>query len=100
MWVPPYFGSYEQLLKELLHNPFLGSGHSGPHPRMLEGPAPDPWRTAPINPAQQAVTLLISAATAKEAAATVSNKEAAKQIVASAEAAISEVLEDYLRNPS
>ena len=48
MWVPPYFGSAEQLLKELLHNPFLGSSHPGPHPHALEkaGPVPDPWRSA------------------------------------------------------
>ena len=28
-WVPPYFGSYDQLVKELLGNPFLGSGGGG-----------------------------------------------------------------------
>ena len=24
-WVPPYFGSWDQLVAALLHNPFLGS---------------------------------------------------------------------------
>ena len=29
-WVPPYFGSYEQLVQELLGNPFLGGGGTPP----------------------------------------------------------------------
>ena len=60
-WVPPYFGSYEQLLQALLHDPTLGSGHGRPHLTHLEsrtapppdhgkavsGPGePDPWRSA------------------------------------------------------
>ena len=31
-WVPPYFGSWEELVRSLLHNPFLGSG--GQHPLL------------------------------------------------------------------
>lgn len=100
MWVPPYFGSYEHLLKELLHNPFLGSGQGGPHrASLVEGPVPDPWRTAQASPARQAVALLVSAATAKETAAAMSDKAHAKQIVASADATISEVLDDYCGTP-
>ena len=100
MWVPSYFGSYEHLLKELLHNPFLGSGQgSPPRPSMVEGPQPDPWRAAYSSPAREAVALLVSAATAKEAAAAMSDKAVAKQIVASADASISEVLDDYCGTP-
>jgi hypothetical protein len=33
-WVPPYFGSWEQLVQELLHNPFLGSGRGPGHPLL------------------------------------------------------------------
>ena len=100
MWLPPYFGSYEHLLKELLHNPFLGSGQGGPHrAAAFEGPVPDPWRAAYTSPARQAVALLVSAATAKETAAAMSDKSHAKQIAASADAAISEVLDDYCGTP-
>lgn len=99
MWLPPYFGSYEHLLKELLHNPFLGSGQGGVPPRAFEDPQPSPWRAAHIGPAQQAVALLISAATAKETASAMADKELAKQIVASADAAISEVMDDYCGTP-
>ncbi|MGI8960530.1 MAG: hypothetical protein ACR2IV_12345, partial [Bryobacteraceae bacterium] len=35
-WVPPYFGSYEQLINELLQNPFLGSGRPGHPPVVAE----------------------------------------------------------------
>lgn len=62
-WVPPYLGSYEHLVQELLGNPFLGSGHGRPHVTHLEsrtaappdagqpayGPIPDPWRGAAAN---------------------------------------------------
>ena len=48
-WVPPYFGTWEQLVNELLHNPFLGSGRGGYPPcvqtnilRMAD-PDPVPW---------------------------------------------------------
>jgi hypothetical protein len=46
--LPPYLGTWEELVQALLHNPFLGGGR-GPHPHALEalkerlGPAPDPW---------------------------------------------------------
>lgn len=99
MWLPPYFGNYEQFLKELLHNPFLGSGQGGVPHRAFEDPQPSPWRTAQFSPAQQAVALLISAATTKETASAMSDKELAKQIVASADAAISEVMDDYCGTP-
>lgn len=100
MWVPPYFGSYEHLLKELLHNPFLGSWQGGPHrAASFENPQPSPWLTAQPNPAQHAVALLIAAATAKETAAAMSDKGLAKQIVASAEASIAQVMDDYCATP-
>jgi hypothetical protein len=42
-WVPPYFGSWDDMVNALLHNPFLGSGRGGkPHvthwdtPEMLQ----------------------------------------------------------------
>lgn len=49
--LPPYLGSWEHLVRELLNNPFLGSG-GGPHPHLLQsasqrrGPVPDPWSPA------------------------------------------------------
>ena len=101
MWVPPYFGSAEHLLKELLHNPFLGSSHPGPHPHALEktGPSPDPWRSASGDIVQRAVTIFLAAATAKETAAAISNKEIANQIIASSESSIVSALDDFCATP-
>jgi len=53
-WVPPYFGSYDRLVKEILHNPFLGSPHPHPHMTHVEAEMertgvaipPDPCRAA------------------------------------------------------
>jgi hypothetical protein len=33
-WVPSYFGSWEELVRSLLHNPFLGSGTQTNHPLL------------------------------------------------------------------
>lgn len=103
MWVPPYFGSYEDLRKALLVNPFLGSGQGGhpyqTHLNLVEDPQPSPWRAAYSSPAQQAVALLISAATAKETASAMANSVVAKQVAASAEASITDVIDDYCGTP-
>src|SRR5690349_10172848 len=68
-WVPPYFGSWNDLVNALLHNPFLGGGQDGgghgPRPMMAAtvagegryrmGPQPEPWF------ASTATALLMSA---------------------------------------
>jgi hypothetical protein len=50
-WLPSYLGAYEELIKALLHNPFLDSGWepSHPHPHTVmamqrAAPEPSPWR--------------------------------------------------------
>jgi len=102
MLLPPYFGSYEELLNFLLHHPF-GSGRGGhpyqTHLNLVEEPVPSPWRTAYPSPAQQAVALLISAATAKETASAMTDGVAAKQVATSADASIAEVIDDYCGTP-
>ncbi len=32
--VPPYFGSWEELVRLMINNPFLGSGSQAPHPLL------------------------------------------------------------------
>lgn len=50
--LPPYLGSWDELIKALLLNPFLGSGGSphGPHPPQTHhersDPQPSPWSPA------------------------------------------------------
>lgn len=58
-WVPSYFGSWEELVRSLLHNPFLGSGTHHPlhayfqqRPPHIGPPDPGPLDVASfLNPA-------------------------------------------------
>lgn len=96
-WVPPYFGSYEQLVNELLHDPFLGSGRT--QPRMAEmaktgtteGPQPQPWRSA-------AVSYLVTAVSMKEIASQMKGR-LQEQLAQDAEAAIAQFLDDFCGTP-
>jgi hypothetical protein len=102
MWLPPYLGSEEQLIQELLHNPFLGSSHTPPH-RLMSDRAAVRESSHPHsgggNIAHHVAALLVSAATAKDTASAVGNKEAANQITTSAENAISQALDDFCGTP-
>jgi hypothetical protein len=57
-WVPPYFGSWEELVRSVLHNPFLGSGTHHPllaylqqRPPHIGPPDPGPLDVASfLNP--------------------------------------------------
>jgi hypothetical protein len=99
-FVPPYLGTYEDIARALLHNPFLGSGHSGPRPHheAVElnpqplPPEPDPWRNA-------AVSYLASLVSMQELAKTIDNPEQAKQLGIRAERGISEFIDDYCGTP-
>lgn len=97
-WVPPYFGSYEQLVNELLHDPFLGSGR--PHPLRVtemartgpaEGPQPDPWRST-------AVSYLVTAVSMKEIASQMKGR-LQEQLAQDAEGAIVQFLDDFCGTP-
>ena len=108
MWLPPYFGDYEKFVQQLLQNPFLGSGghhlgrHAGPQPDpwRTAGPVPDPWRTAwPPDPVPWATAYLLTLVSTKEAATQMTNKEAAQQIEATADAGIALFLDEYCGTP-
>ena len=49
--LPSYLGTWEELVKALSNNPFVGSGRA-PQPHLLhslterKGPQPDPWSPA------------------------------------------------------
>jgi len=100
-WVPPYFGSYEQLVQELLGNPFLGGGGTPPRPRveaLSAGPVPDPWRAGPTeypepSPWRGAPGYLVSVLALREAAAGAG--DAGAGTVRSAQRAIDQFIDDY-----
>ena len=100
-WVPPYFGSYEQLVQELLGNPFLGGGGTGRPPRVealshreateapsagVQYPVPDPWRAG-------AAGYLVSVLALREAAAAAG--DAGAGVVRSADSAIDQFIDEY-----
>jgi hypothetical protein len=62
--LPPYLGTWDELLQALLHNPFLGGGGSRPLLRSYDekmGPQPQPWSPA--------TALFVMAAALKDVAA-------------------------------
>jgi hypothetical protein len=91
--VPPYFGSYEEIVNALLHKPFYGSVELNPQPLPpREDPQPSPWRNA-------AVRYLATIAGMHELAQNVSDQALREQLNASAEAAIQAFIEDYCGTP-
>jgi hypothetical protein len=104
-YVPPYFGSYEEIVNALLHDPFLGSGRShylpqthvqadelNPQPLPPRAPTPDPWRNA-------AVRYLATLVQMQELARTVGNPETSRQLIAQSQMAIQAFLDDYCGTP-
>ena len=91
-WVPPYFGSYQELVQYVLSHPF---GPGGVRPPRVEAyrKAPDPGPD-PYGP----VASLVNAVNVKALAATVSGP-ARQQMEISANAAIEQVLDDYCGTP-
>jgi hypothetical protein len=68
-------------------SPKLSAAEPVPSPWLEADPVPQPWR--------EAVGSLISLVATKEAAAAMANKEAAEQVIAAAEAAISRIADEY-----
>lgn len=65
-WVPPYFGSWDELIKAVLNNPHLGEPPRKPVPYtdyMLRDPVPNAWAVAGPQPNtwSPAISFLISA---------------------------------------
>jgi len=112
MWLPPYFGDYTTLLRALLNDPTLGSGQTGHH-YAVKGPGPHDLASSypglgpeyggcgypHPKPWHAATEYLVSLVSTKEAAAQMSNNVAAQQVVAAADAGISQFLDDYCSPP-
>lgn len=93
-WVPPYFGSYAELVNALLHDPFLGSGRpSGPVPRAEE------INPQPLPPRNPVISYLGTLAGMQELAKNIPNAAVAKQVAAGAESAFAAFLDDYCGTP-
>jgi hypothetical protein len=106
MWVPPYFGSWDELVQALLHNPFLGSDPEPPHPHSLmmrnfgpagKHPAPAPWAEA--SPWRSAVAGFAAAVNVQVLASHVRDEAVRQQMAQSAERAIADLLDEWCGTP-
>ena len=109
-WVPPYFGSYEELTKALLHDPFLGSGRRTLHQTHFEtvelnpqplppgrsesalDPTPVPWRNPVIHYLGSLVSMRILAKATPDQAVS-------EQLTRGSESALAQFLDDYCGTP-
>jgi hypothetical protein len=96
-WLPPYLGSWEDLIRALLHDPFLGSGSTGPHstlpgsqPSSIE-PNPSPWR--------HVVEGFVTAVSVRDLASRVPDEAVRKKMEQSSGQSIVQLLDDYCGTP-
>jgi hypothetical protein len=95
VWVPPYFGSYEQLVAELLNNPFLGSGRSG----LIPNGRSEELNPQPLPPRSPVISYLGTLVSMQELSRNIANPAIAKQLAAGAETAFAAFLDDYCGTP-
>jgi len=98
-WVPPYLGSWEQLVNTLLNNPFTASGHPGVHytthsnteARYPDLPPPRPWLPA--------LSYLLAAITTKAVAQELPSGPEIKTVIDRATQTITDVIDNICRTP-
>lgn len=103
-WVPPYFGSWADLLSYVLHNPLgPGGGHlpttQAPRAMDINALPQDPVPAhAHAHPWQWVVSVLATAVNAKVLAATLQGA-AQKEAEEAANSTIARILDDYCGTP-
>jgi hypothetical protein len=106
-WLPPYLGTWQDLINSLLNDPFLGSrrGHGFPYgvaaTDLIDDRWPPPLRKTEPNPSpwSPAVSLLMSAISMKEVAFKLPEGELRNDIGKRADHAISVFIDDYCGTP-
>jgi hypothetical protein len=96
-WVPPYFGSYEELVKALLHNPRLGSPAPGPHSTHANTVELNPQPLPPGNSGP--VRYLATLVSMRMLARAIPDKTIADHVARGAETGIQEFLDDFCGTP-
>ncbi|WP_157131075.1 hypothetical protein [Burkholderia savannae] len=100
-WLPPYLGSWDDLVKALLHNPSLGGGH--PHhlrahlAARASEPPPTPWFAADPepNPWSPATSFLISAIGLNQVARQMPEGQPRRDLSRSVDVAIADFIDDW-----
>ncbi len=97
--LPAYLGSWDDLIRALLHDPFLGSGNGPPRPHniMLGArpaamePNPSPWR--------HVVEGFVAAVSVRDLASQVPDEAVRNEMERSASQSIVQLLDDYCGTP-
>ncbi|HTS65702.1 MAG TPA: hypothetical protein VMH28_26950 [Candidatus Acidoferrales bacterium] len=100
-WVPPYLGSWEQLIDAVLHDPTLGSGR-GKRPyvthldafeenRYADPPPPRPWTPA--------ASYLLSAISTLVAAESLPDGAQKTEVIGRANQVIDDFIDDFCGTP-
>jgi len=99
--LPPYLGSWEELVNALLHNPSLGGGRGGiPHQVAAEmirqggpemGPQPEPWFVS------TATSFFTSIITMKQVASQLNGE--GRSFERAADRALEEILDEFCGTP-
>jgi hypothetical protein len=92
--LPPYLGSWEELVKALLHNPFLGGGGRRIASRMQEDyPNPDDTTVSHHPPRPNELTALLLGQISLRQSATRLPKEQGSEVVTQIDAAIADEID-------
>ena len=101
-WLPPYFGSWEEFINSLMHDPYSGMGPSGTGWHGPRGPVVEALLKAEPNPVpwRNAVFFLVSTISQKEAASRVHDERLRAELINRANRSISKFMDDYCGNGS
>jgi hypothetical protein len=96
--LPPYFGTWDELLQALLHNPFLGSGSGGIPPRThLE--ELQATQTNSVNPHSPAASLILSAIGIKQTAGRIAHGKLRNEMISAANQSLADYEDEYCGTP-
>lgn len=93
--LPPYLGSWDELVQTLLHNPYLGSGREGPTNTEAEI-RKNGTQAITFSPA---VSLFVSGIGIKEIASKISDTKLKNELNQAADQAIADWQDDYCGTP-
>ncbi len=98
-WLPPYFVSRDDLIRALLHDPFLGSGEGPPRPQsLMPGARPYAMDPQPV-PWCHVVEGFVAAVNVRDLASQVSDDGIRKDMERSANRSVAQLLDDYCGTP-
>ncbi|SRR5712692_1281647 len=96
--LPPYLGTWDELLQALLHNPFLGSGSGGIPPRTHLEELRSIQPTS-VNPHSPAASLIFSAIGTKLTAGRISDAKLRNEMISAASQSLADYEDEFCGTP-